>query len=585
MTRFKLQYNKGAAMMMFVIFVLFGGLTVVIGIVTPVVREFQIAKSTIDSKSAYFLSESGVEDAFYRVKHNRQISSTETIVLGSYTATTTITSVGSTEKDIVSLGDVYGNQRTITLVARTGVGTVFKYGSQSGQGGIVLKNNAGLYGSFYSDGNISGSNGSFITGDAYAANSAALVADQSNTTPSTPTNNITFANANSTQDVAQSFQLSDLGLINKVQLYIKKVGTPSNATVRIVSNSSGSPSSTTIASGTLNSNVVTSSYGWVDVSMSSNPQLLDNTTYWIVVDASTSSSNYYVIGGNTSYSSGAGKIGQYSGTWNATSPSGLDIYFGVYLGGLTSSINNVTIGTNGVGNAYANSITNSTIAGTAYCQTGTGNNKSCDTSRSNPPQENLPISDANITEWKTDAENGGTTSGNVTISSPTSLGPKKIVGNLIINDELTLTDTVWVTGDVTMSIGSTVKLDSSYGTTTGILIADGAITIANNVDFEDSGTSGSYIMILSTSVCDEDIVGNPCSSDAVHVQNNSDIVIAAAPYGAVAFSNNAGVKEVVANKIRLKQNATITYGTGLINIEFSSGPSGSYNISSWKETQ
>jgi hypothetical protein len=53
----------------------------------------------------------------------------------------------------------------------------------------------------------------------------------------------------------------------------------------------------------------------------------------------------------------------------------------------------------------------------------------------------------------------------------------------------------------------------------------------------------------------------------------------------VAFSNNAGVKEVVANKIRLKQNATITYGTGLININFSSGPLGSWNLHSWNETQ
>jgi hypothetical protein len=170
------------------------------------------------------------------------------------------------------------------------------------------------------------------------------------------------------------------------------------------------------------------------------------------------------------------------------------------------------------------------------------------------------------------------------VSSAQSLGPKKITGDLTINKPLTITDTIWVTGN--LNINDTVKLNSSYGASTGIIIADGMINIANGVTFQDSGTAGSYIMLLSTSVCDEDIVGNPCgTSDAVNVQNNSAIVIASAPHGAISFSNNAGVKEVIANKIRLQNNATITYGSGLVNIDFSSGPLGSWTLNSWKEVE
>ncbi len=93
-------------------------------------------------------------------------------------------------------------------------------------------------------------------------------------------------------------------------------------------------------------------------------------------------------------------------------------------------------------------------------------------------------------------------------------------------------------------------------------------------------------MLLSTSTCDADTPGNPCGLyDAINANNNSDIVIAVAQRGTISFSNNAGVKEVVGNKISLKNNATITYGSGLINVGFTSGPGGGWNIASWKETQ
>jgi hypothetical protein len=254
------------------------------------------------------------------------------------------------------------------------------------------------------------------------------------------------------------------------------------------------------------------------------------------------------------------------------------------VAGSSGSISNMRVGTAGTGDAWAHSITGSTVTGTVYCQSGSGNNKACNTSQGDPAVLDMPVSDQSILDWETDAAAGGTLSGNQTISTPTTLGPKKISGNLTINSTLTIANTLWVTGNLT--VNGTVKLASSFGATSGIVIVDGLISTANNVIFQDSGTLGSYIMLLTTSDCDESNAAAPCSGhNSAEVRNNSDIIIINAQNGTVSFANNATVKEVAGKTIRLQNNVGITYGSGLINVGFTSGPAGSWQISSWKETQ
>ncbi len=406
-------------MLMSVIFFLFISLAITTGLVSPSVREIKNTATNLNSKKSYFLAESGVEDAFYRILQNKTIGTSETITLDSNSVNTTITTLLGNVKQIVSLGDVSGNQRTIGLKLKTGEGTVFKYGTQAGQGGFVFQNNSHVNGSLYSNGNIEGSNGAYITGDAFVA-------------------------------------------------------------------------------------------------------------------------------------------------------------------GDTGSISNMRVGYGGTGSAHAHNITNSTVTGVIYCQTGSGNNKSCDTSQADPVAQDLPILDSDIAQWKTDATNGGVTDGNVVISSPATIGPRKIIGNLTVNDTLTVAGTVYATGNV--SIDGTVKLDSSYGAISGIIMSDGLISIGNGVIFQDSGTAGSYILFLSNSTCDDSISASPCfGKNAIEVSNNSDISIVNAQKGTVYFSNNAAVKESVGKKIELKNNVGISYGSGMINVDFTSGPSGSWTVDSWGE--
>ncbi len=581
----KLQYNRGAAMMIFVIFLLFGSLTVIIGIVTPTIREFQIANESLSSKQTYFLAESGVEDAFYRIKNSKQISTSEFLVLGTSTATTTITDLGGGQKEISTLSDTSSYQRKVELVLSTTAGTSFTYGVQVGLGGLSMGGGT-ITGNVYSNGPIDGNTSSIITGSATSANSPALASDQSNGS-GTPANNVTFANASSTQDIAQSFQVSTSGLINKVSFYIKKTSTPTSPNVYIVTNSGSSPSTTVVATGILNAASVGTSYGWVDVSFTTNPTLTAGTTYWVVIDAGTSSTKYFTIGASTGgYGSGLGKIGAYSGTWNNTTPSGLDYYFNVYLGGVYGTVygssgsqwNQFDVGTVS-GNINAHTVNYSTTPGTIYCQTGTGNNKSCNTSQADPVYIAFPISDSNITSWQTEASAGGTYSGNYSLSgsSTASLGPKKITGNLTISGSaiLTMTGPLWVTGSISISGSGKVKLASSYGSNDGIIVSDGTLTFSGSGFADGSGTTGSYMVIATTS----------SSTSAVTVSGGSGAVILYAPYGTMTLSGSAALKEATAYRLVTSGNPSVTYESGMADLSFTSGPSGSYSVSSWKETE
>ncbi len=589
---FKKKYNSqsGQAMMISVIFFLFVSLSIVLTIVTPVTREFRIASAMISSRQAYFVSESGVEDAYYRIKTSRQISSSETIVLGTQTAVTTITDIAGGQKDISSLGSGDGHNRKVDIQISTGAGVSFNYGMQAGEGGINLSGSSGINGNVYTNGNITGSGSPFITGATIAANSAALSADQTNGS-GTPSNNVSFGNASATQDATQSFQVSVDGPMNKISLYIKKNGAPSNATIKIVNDNGGSPGTTVYDSATLPASLVTTSYGWVDVVL---PKTLMNasTTYWLVVDASTSASNYYILGASSGgYANGVGKIGQQGGTWNNTTPSGLDYYFKVYLGGYTSTISGsyaqgFTIG----GNASAHTVNNSKVTGTLYCQTGSGNNKSCNTSQADPSPIGYPISDANIAQWESDATTGGVYNGNYTVSgsSTSSFGPKKIVGNLIVSGSgtLKLTGTVYVTGYVDVSGSAKIVLDNTtYGNTSGILIADKYLNLGGSGQLNGTGQTGSYILFITNSACPNDTSCTPTNNAAIDISGSAGSVVLNAQQGSLYFSGSASAKEATAYSLNLSGSTVVTYDSGLANINFTSGPSGSYSVNSWKETQ
>ena len=469
----------------------------------------------------------------------------------------------------------------------------FNYGLQVGQGGFDLSGTAGIIGNVYSNGDIVGSNGSYVTGSAVSANVADPVAVVSNTGVVDPLYGIEFGGSTKPEDAAQSFSVSTTTPISSLRALLKKSGSASmnNITLRIVSDNSGKPSKTTLAQATISAPTITTTFNYISIPLDSHASLTPNTTYWIVFDAVPVASQYYVLGANDSEFAGGGpKTGTWAssngGTWNNTVPSTLDAYFDIYVGGSTGIIDGITVGTATTGDAWSYEVKDSTVAGTIYCQTDSGNNKTpCDTSRGLPVQQAFPISDGNIQDWKTEATDAGATTTLSYGGGTYELGPIKINGDLDVGSGavLHLNGTVYVTGNISVGGNATIKVNPSLNNKTVVLVTDGRIQSNGGGQFAGSGTPGSYILLITTSTCP---TGAGCSgSNAVEINGGAGSVVINAQKGTLQFGGGAEAKQATAYKIIMGANSTVTYESGLSNSVFTSGPSGAWNISSWEEVE
>jgi hypothetical protein len=578
----------------FSIMILFSG-SVLVFVSTFLKSEHQ----NISKSQALQLAEAGIDQAIYKLNNDSNYNGESNQALGDGTFTTTVSVVNSSTRSVTSTGYIpnSANPQAVRVIKATmsidNSVIAFNYGVQAGNGGFVMNGGSTINGNIYSNGNIAATNGVHITGSATAANPPGVSADQTNAVPvpintCTSSTCITFANATATQDFAQSFKVSAAEQMNNIQFYIKKFGSPSNITVKIVNDNSGNPGSEVLMSGTLSASGVTPNFGWVTVTMPSTPILSINRTYWIVLDASSNASKYYILGANSNgYANGTGKIGRYGTSWSDTSPSGLDGYFQLYLGGNPSTlggstyIGGVYVGTTGSDIAWAHNVVGASVTGPLYCQTGSYNNKVCNTSRPDPTPQPMPLSDANIEAWKDDAANGDTISGNYHVGwAGGTLGPNVITGNLLVDGggTLTVSGTLYVKGTITLTGGGKIALAESYGSSNGVIVCDGYVILEGGSTFAGSGEDGSYPFLITTSACP---VASGCNGhDAVSLSGGAGTVAIIAQDGNANISGGSALKQVTAKQITMTGGATLLYDSGLINANFSSGPGGSWKYQS-----
>ncbi len=251
-------------------------------------------------------------------------------------------------------------------------------------------------------------------------------------------------------------------------------------------------------------------------------------------------------------------------------------------------------GSHATGSVYAHTIRNSDVDGDAYYQTisNTTVDGSLYPGSPDQPLENMPISDAKIDEWKAAAETGGIINSPCpyVINSNAIIGPVKINCNLVIQGSptVTLRGMVWVVGNVTIENTAIIRLDPSVGPMSLAIIADNPanrttgskIILENSARFVDSGTPGSYILVVSQNNSAE----GGGSEVAINVQNSvTGKLLVYAGHGEILLQNSINLKEVTAYRIRLKNTATVIYETGLSSLLFQSGPGGAYTISKWEE--
>lgn len=581
-TAFLISGRKGFAGLITLLFVVSISLIVVSSFAFVAMREIRITRAAADSVKSYYAAESGIEDAVYRFVAGKQIASGEVVATGTGTTTITIATAGA-RKTITAAGVSRDAYRTLQAVINENTtGISFHYGIQVGDGGLSLGGNAEVIGNVYSNGNIIGSNGASISGDVIVAGG---IAASPSAAWETENANQPFATAASNRDIAQSFTATAAGKLNRVSVYLGKIGNPNtNLALRITADNNNKPDTDDMASASISYASVGLTPSWIDVAFASPPTLNNGNQYWIVLDYGSNSAANYWNWRKDAADGYADNTGKYASDWDSGNPAwtnvGGDLAFRVWIGGTNTKIDNVTIGNAASGSGRANLFTNTTIHGSAcpnqYCIV------------DNPSRAELPVSAGVIQDWRNEAAAGGTCAppdcdiaGNLHVANGASknLGPKKITGSLTVdnNGTLIVTGTIWVQGDIILNNGCAVRLGSGYSSASGVIISDGAIAVNQNCNLQGSGTAGSYLMLLSAK--------NAPASEVIEVDNNAAGVIYYASNGKIDLENNASAREVTGYGIELGNNAVVTYDSGLANVLFSQGPSGGYDIEYWQEIE
>lgn len=558
---------------------------------------YQTANYSVEAEKATALAEAGVDKAINSLNKTGGSYTGEletSMGDGSYSVTITPIDVGN--KIIEATGYIPNKakarvKRTIKITASRGVGVAFLYGIQVGEGGMELGNNNVVTGSVYSNGSIVSGNSNQITGDVWVAGGPQPTPDQiAPSCEGANCNDFEFGKTVGSEqrlDVAQSFKPQQSGVLNKVALRIKKIGNPPDVVVRILQDSGGKPDKNAVlTTGTLYSSLVTSNYppsgSWIDVTFNTSPALTQGTTYWLMIDTSSDSNNYWSWESDWAqgYTRGEPKwspnwsVG--NATWNSPTPAA-DLSFKTYLGGAPTSVragnNKMSVG----GEAHANTIENLDITKDAYYQTiitstvaGISHPGSAD-----PPPKVFPISDANIAEWKdlADGVDGTNTTGPIS-DCVTILGPVKVLGDVVFNSgcRVTIKGYVWITGNLILNSNNILTLDSSYGSSSGVIVVDGKIELNSNNHLNGTGVGTSLLMALSNYDSRTDDVA------AILVNSNGNTGVYYASRGIIQPGTGNSFKELTAWKIRLVNSSTIDYETGLSSTLFSSGPGGSFTL-------
>lgn len=532
------------------------------------------------SAQAYSLAEAGIDQAVYELNQNANYSGESDTVLGNGTFSVSVASIDSNTKRVTVTASVPNSANpTATKVVQATIGinvtaVSFRYGVQIGVGGVTMNNGSRINGNLFSNGSISGSG--TITGDATVAAGTDPIPDQSSTVQDSGFN---VGDISARANVAQSFKPSIGAALAGIRLQLKKVGNPSDLTIKVVTDNNGKPSKTVLASGTISASLITAAYGFADVTLDSAPSLTEDQAYWTIATASVDASNYFVwsLDSSGGYLRGAAK---YSSNWNAASPSwsGItgDLGFKMYLSTVATSLSGVTV----QGNAWATSLSNCTIGGNASYQT-TSTCSVAGTSASGVSPATpvpFPISDAQIADWEAIAAAGGTLPGPYSISGIETLGPKKIDGDLTMTNgsTLILSGPLWINGDFILPNNATISVSAGAGNSGAIIIADatgntatkGIVDLSNGIIINGNGNANSFPMIISTYT----------GSEAIEVANNAASVILYAPYGGVDVKNNASANQITAKSLELKNNTAVNYASGLQNASFSNGPGGSWMV-------
>lgn len=261
-------------------------------------------------------------------------------------------------------------------------------------------------------------------------------------------------------------------------------------------------------------------------------------------------------------------------------PSATSLSFAAHIGsrGLSMDSNAVVNG-NVFSNGNITGLSNTRINGNA---TAVGTISSPRPTVSGTKTQNaspVPLPSFDAPSWRTAADiNNDPIQGNLTISSgTTTLGPKRINGNLTIhgNSSLIVSGPIYVVGNIKVESNADIFLSESFGSSNTVILADGQIAFDSNAQVHATSASpAGYIMLVSLSLSDE----------AIKLASNQEIdAVFYAVQGDIELESNADVSAIIGEGVDLQSNAEINFDLGLIQQIFSPSGTGGYAIIDWRE--
>ena len=252
------------------------------------------------------------------------------------------------------------------------------------------------------------------------------------------------------------------------------------------------------------------------------------------------------------------------------------------------------------GNAWANTLADSTVGGDAHYNNEEGSNTVAG-DRIQPfdvlDPEPLPIPNDQLDQWQQDLlDNGNITretdsrcdGGVYEVDGSEVIGMRVIECDLEIsgnNTTLVMDGPIWVQGDVFFNTGGSVDTASSVGSQSVYLIADdqddrenhGRIQLNNQTQIETQHED-SFVFLISRN--NSAANGGSVSAISLQQQASGDLVLYSNE-GLVQLANNTELHSITGYQINVGNRTEIEYKDGLQNVIFSGGPGNTYAVSAW----
>jgi Tfp pilus assembly protein PilX len=150
------EKNKGFSVILVSIVILLVILTIGLRLIFLSVGEQKILRSAIKSDQAYYLAESGVEDAILLLKKNPKITGLSySFNSDNGNVSVNISNITGGSRIITSQGSFLNRIKKLQVIYKIDSQTIsFYYGVQAREGGIEMGNNSRIKGNIYSNGSV-----------------------------------------------------------------------------------------------------------------------------------------------------------------------------------------------------------------------------------------------------------------------------------------------------------------------------------------------------------------------------------------------------------------------------------------------